>query len=388
MRFLTSRLAKTPPLNDIKRYFPEKVIIEQDVVDLPLTQTMLKRLDGVPREVIDSFKPHREAMPGTSWRDAQHTLLLCKNRGRFFESCPGTKNYLCCGYSILNLAANCPLNCSYCILQAYLNNPCMVVYANTEEMLTELDGMLDHHPERFFRVGTGEFTDSLVLDHLTSLSTTLVPHFAVRKNAMVELKTKTDNIDHLKGLDHGGMTAVSWSLNAEPVVGSEEPSACSLDARFHAAARCAQWGYAVGFHFDPLMYYPGWEHDYRQVIERMFQAVDPARICWISLGCFRYIPGLKQVARERYPASAIFCQEFIRGLDGKMRYFKPIRMEMYGAMIGWIRHFSSDVSVYLCMESREVWEKALGFAPASAHDLNMRLARFWTPRNEKNWLCG
>jgi hypothetical protein len=71
-----------------------------------------------------------------------------------------------------------------------------------------------------------------------------------------------------------------------------------------------------------------------------------------------------------------------------MRYFKPIRIEMYGKLIGWIRHFSTDVSVYLCMESSEVWEKALGFAPAFAHDLNNRLARFWRAKNEKNQLCG
>ncbi len=361
----------------MKRYLPKKILIEQDAADLPLTRTILKRLEGVPREYTASLKPYLEKMSGQGRRDAQNTLLLCKNRGRFFEPCPGTKNYLCCGYFILDVAANCPLNCSYCILQSYLNNPCMVVHANTDEMLAELDGMLDLHPEGFFRVGTGEFTDSLVLDHLTALSTVLVPHFARRENAMLELKTKTDVIEHLQGLNHGGNTAVSWSLNAEPVVRSEEPFACSLDARLHAAARCAQWGYAVGFHFDPLIHYPGWEHDYRPVVERIFQAIDPACICWISLGCFRYMPGLKQAVMDRHPSSDLFCREFIRGLDGKMRYFKPIRIEMYRKMVAWIRNCSADVSIYLCMESGEVWEKALGFAPADACDLNMRLADYW-----------
>ena len=361
----------------MKRYFPKRVIIEQDAADLPLTQAMLKRLEGVPREYAASLTLRPGEMSGHQRQAAQDTLLLCKNRGRFFEPCPGTKNYLCCGYSILNFAANCPLNCSYCILQSYLNNPFMVVYTNTGEMLKELDDVLDHHPERFYRVGTGEFTDSLVLDHLTSLSTMIVPRFAGRENAILELKTKTDIIEHLQGLDHGGRTAVSWSLNAEPVVRSEELSACSLDARLQAAGLCAQWGYAVGFHFDPLIYYPGWEHDYRQVVERIFQTVDPACICWISLGCFRFMPGLKQVVMERYPLSNLFCQEFIRGLDGKMRYFKPIRIAMYSKMAAWIRNCCPDVSVYLCMESTEVWEKSLGFAPASAQDLNMRLAHFW-----------
>lgn len=361
----------------MKRYFPTRVIIEQDAADLPLTRVMLKRLEGVPRELAASLKPYLAELSGNRRQEARDTLLVCKNRGRFFEPCPGTQRYLCCGYSILNFAANCPLNCTYCILQSYLNNPFMVVYANAEEMLKELDDALDHLPERFFRVGTGEYTDSLVLDHLTSLSTLLVPHFAGRKNAMLELKTKTDSIGNLQGLDHGGRTAVSWSLNAEPVVRSEEPSACPLDARLQAAGLCSKWGYAVGFHFDPLIYYPGWEGDYRKVVERIFQSVDPACICWISLGCFRYMPALKPVVMERYPSSAIFCQEFIRGLDGKMRYFKPIRIEMYAKMARWIRDCCPDVAVYLCMESREVWEKSIGFAPDSARDLNNRLADYW-----------
>jgi len=80
---------------------------------------------------------------------------------------------------------------------------------------------------------------------------------------------------------------------------------------------------------------------------------------------------------DRHPSSDLFCREFIRGLDGKMRYFKPIRIEMYRKMVAWIRNCSADVSIYLCMESGEVWEKALGFAPADAHDLNMRLADYW-----------
>lgn len=358
-------------------YFPKKVIIERDAAALPLTQAMLQRLEGVPCEPVASLKPRLEEMSGQNWHEAQDTLLVCKNRGRLFEPCPGTKHYLCCGYSILNVAANCPLNCTYCILQSYLNNPCMVVYANLEETLQELDDALDRHQERFFRVGTGEFTDSLVLDHLTSLSTMLVPHFAGRSNAMLELKTKTDNIANLQGLHHGGRTAVSWSLNAEPVVGSEEPCASSLDARLQAACLCAKWGYPVGFHFDPLIYYSGWENDYRRVVEMIFQALDPARICWISLGCFRYMPALKPVVMERYPSSGIFCQEFIRGLDGKMRYFKPIRIEMYAKMARWIRDCYPGAAVYLCMESREVWEKSIGFAPASAHELNRRLADYW-----------
>lgn len=360
-------------MNAVKRFHPGRIIVEEAAAHLPLTQTIIGRLTGVPLDYVSDDAVGSSGMgPGGEFGD-EPSLLLCRNRGRFFEPCPCTKHYLGCGYTILNFAANCHLNCTYCILQAYLNNPHMVVYTNSGEMFRELDDVFNHPVKKLYRVGTGEYTDSLILDHLTSFTGLVVPYFRNRKNAYLELKTKTDNIDNLEGLDHGGKTIVSWSLNAEPVVRGEERHACSLEERINAARRCQGWGYAIGFHFDPLIYYPGWERDYRPVIEKVFQAIDPASLCWISLGCFRFMPKLKPIIMKRYPESRILYQEFIRGHDGKMRYFQPIRIEMYRKMAEWIRGASRKTFIYLCMESKEVWERSLGCAPLSNQDLSSRL---------------
>ena len=357
----------------MERYRPQRILIEKSIRDLPLTQTVIKRLKGIPVKYINQVKPLAVERVRDLWLDDQKTLLLCRNKGRFFELCPGTKNYLCCLYKILNFATNCHLNCTYCILQAYLNNPFMVLYTNTDEMFKELDNVLNQHPKTIYRIGTGEYTDSLILDHLTSFTQLVVPYFACKSNAFLELKTKTDNIENLEGLEHREKTIVSWSLNTEPVIGSEEGNACSLDDRIRAAYQCQKWGYKLGFHFDPLIYYPGWEDDYKKVVDKLFRTIDPAHLCWISLGCFRFIPKLKSVIKKRYPESRILYQEFIRGLDGKMRYFKPIRIAMYTRMAEWIKSYDSKIFIYLCMESEEVWEKSIGFAPSSNKDLKERL---------------
>lgn len=353
----------------MERYRPKKILVEKSIRDLPLTQTVIKRLRGIPVDYINRVKPLPVERAQDSGFNSQQTLLLCKNKGRFFEPCPGTKNYLCCLYKILNVATNCHLNCTYCILQAYLNNPFMVLYTNTNEMFKELDEVLSQHPKTTYRIGTGEYTDSLILDHLTSFTRLVVPYFASRSNAFLELKTKTNIIENLEGLKHKGKTIVSWSLNAEPVIRNEEKSACSLDDRVMAAYQCQKWGYKLGFHFDPLIYYPGWESDYKKVLEKLFRTIETESICWISLGCFRFIPKLKPIIKKRYPESGILYQEFIRGLDGKMRYFKPIRIEMYTKMVEWIKSYDSKIFIYLCMESEEVWKKSLGVAPLSNWDL-------------------
>ena len=70
------------------------------------------------------------------------------------------------------------MDCVYCILQAYLNNPWLSFFVNIEDLFVELEVALGREPERFFRIGTGEFTDSLALDSLTHLSPRLVRFIA------------------------------------------------------------------------------------------------------------------------------------------------------------------------------------------------------------------
>ncbi len=195
-------------------------------------------------------------------------LEVVEYRGRFLRQCPGTRHYLCCGYRILHIGMQCSLECTYCILQAYFNEPNLRLFGNTDEMLRLLADELESHPHELHRFGTGEFTDSLLLDPLTELSSRLVPFFADRTNAVLELKTKTDFIDRLLDLPHGGNTIVAWSLNSPLVRGSEERRAASISERLGAARRCVEAGYKLAFHFDPLIEHPEWRSGYGEVLDR------------------------------------------------------------------------------------------------------------------------
>ncbi len=292
-----------------------------------------------------------------------HLLELTAYRGRFVRRCPGTRRYLCCGYRILHIGLQCSLQCTYCILQAYFNQPNLRLFGNVEEMLRPLAEELAAHPDELHRFGTGEFTDSLLLDPYTRLSRLLVPFFAGKPNAVLELKTKTDFVDSLLNLPHGGNTIVAWSLNAPAIRRSEERRAASIGERLKAARRCAEAGYKLAFHFDPLIEHPGWRRGYGEVLDRLFDAVDPGDIVWISMGAFRFMPELKAVIQDRHAESRIVYGEFIRGLDGKIRYFRDVRVELFHRLYERIRAADPDLCVYLCMESEDVWREALGFTP-------------------------
>jgi spore photoproduct lyase len=224
-------------------------------------------------------------------------------------------------------------------------------------------------------VGTGEFTDSLIWERWTDLSALLVPRFAGQSTAVLELKTKTAAVEPLKPLAHNRKTIVAWSVNTPRVIAAQERRTASLAARLKAARACERQGYPLAFHFDPMVVYPGCETEYGAVVESLFASVAAENIVWISLGSFRFPPALKPVIGERFPSSNIIYGEFIPGLDGKMRYFKPLRIKLYRATIDLIRKIAPSVTLYFCMEDDEVWQKALGFAPDQAGGLPAMLDR-------------
>jgi spore photoproduct lyase len=347
-------------------YLDEKA--EKDWVSL----TILKSLSQIPVERIRdkrSLIKQFLSLPDPIGVGKKN-LLLTRSYGRRLKPCPGTSNHICCGYYVINAVTNCPMDCSYCVLQGYLNNPFLTVYTNWDELLQEIESFLSGHPQFLPRLGTGELSDSLALDSIFLLSPVLIPFFAERNNAILELKTKSAEVDKLLHLDHRGKTVISWSLNPSQMIEEEERRTASLEERIDAAKKCQTMGYPIGFHFDPIIHYVGWEKGYQETIFSLFNRIDPKRVAWISLGGFRYPPQLKGIAMERFPKTGVFLGELFPGKDAKFRYLKEIRVEMYQKMVEWLRAVDPNLFIYLCMESKEVWEKVFGWSPSGSGHLN------------------
>jgi spore photoproduct lyase len=56
-----------------------------------------------------------------------------------------------------------------------------------------------------------------------------------------------------------------------------------------------------------------------------------------------------------------------------MRYFKPLRVEMYANMRSWLRRYIDDRQLYLCMESQDIWHKVFGQAPTCSIEVERRI---------------
>ncbi|MCD4743157.1 MAG: DNA photolyase [Desulfobacteraceae bacterium] len=288
-------------------------------------------------------------------------LYITQNRGAIIKDCPGTSYYTCCDYTILHTGTFCTMDCSYCILQAYFHPPLLRYFVGKDKISESLDNVFSQ--DKIFRIGTGEYTDSLIWEEISDQPSFLVKKFANQNNSILELKTKTVNIDSLQSIDHNEKTVIAWSLNTERIIKSEERNTSSLKARLKAAKKCESWGYKLAFHFDPVVIYDGCIDEYKKVIKTIFDYVSPKNILWISIGSFRFMPHLKPLIEKRFPDSTICYGEFILGLDNKMRYFKPLRIQTYKGIIDQIKKYAPEVTAYFCMEDRKVWEECFGFFP-------------------------
>jgi spore photoproduct lyase len=342
----------------------ERLFVDSDLKDHPTVLEFIERT-GCQPDYIDHRSQPFEALKKERdpWAKGKRLLMLSRNRGTYIRSCPGTRDYLCCGYQILHIGAYCTMDCSYCILQSYFHPPLLTYFINHDDLFAQLDKALGQ--KRIQRFGTGEFTDSLIWETWSDVSGRLIERFAGQSRSILELKTKTTAIHSFKDLPSNRKTILSWSLNTPRIIGTQERGTATLDARLRAAAQAQAWGYPLAFHFDPMVIYPGCEDHYRTVLERLVKTIDPDNIVWISMGTFRFIPALKTIIQQRFRESDIIHGEFVPGLDGKMRYFKPLRIRMYGLMVEWLRELAPRVTSYLCMEDEQIWELVYGFSPES-----------------------
>ncbi len=278
-------------------------------------------------------------------------------RGDFWKPCPGTGGgYLCCGYQILSPAQGCGMECRYCILQVYFDDPGPVCFSNYGDLEREVALKMAGR-QGVVRFGTGELTDSLYAEPESGLSRRIAATLEPYANAVVEFKTKSARVDTLAGIPRPERIVIGFSVNTPRMIATHEKRTAPLEERLAAAARCEAMGFHVAFHFDPMFVYEGWEEEYREVVRAIYSHLREFRsIAWISLGGFRTNPSLKKYLRDSGTHLPLFSGEMIIGHDGKLRYFRPRRIALFRAMRDEFSRCHPDAPLYLCMESREVWE--------------------------------
>lgn len=343
-------------VHNIDKVFIDQASLQSKVCARVQSLFPANKIEIVTQEPLAS---HKGMMTPDEFNASKRNLFVTPFKGQFFKRCPGAtqkKTLSCCNYYVLNLGSQCNMNCSYCYLQSYLNSPVMKIYSNIDQALEELDAIAREQGSMPFRVGTGEVIDSLSLDPLTQYSRELIAFFKKYPQWKLEFKTKSNLVDQFLSEDHSENVIVSWSINADIITQREEHLTASLNERLMAARKCADHGFPVAFHIDPMIYHENWELNYADVVNRITALFKPEEVHIISIGTLRFQPEQKQMMRERFGfSSLVMSGELFPSEGGKMRYDSVLRGQMYKHVYTTFKNHNPNWNIFLCMETPETW---------------------------------
>ncbi len=356
------------------------IVYNHNEADYALVQRFLSI--AAPQKVSYLDEDHLRKILAGLRKDhsSKEVLILGRNKGRFLQTCPCSPSMMCCGYKIINTCYNCVFDCTYCYLLSYLNNFGIVQFSNIDDLYSAYSLWLENESvkEKLIRIGTGQYTDSLMFDDISGIGERLISITSKNKNVLLELKTKSDNIHHLLDIADKGNAVLSWTLNTPENIALYEKGTSTLDSRIDAARQASRAGYNIAIHFDPIILGRNHIEEYRAVVRKVMNEVETNKILWISMGCFRYAPGFKEILREINPQEILTVQEMFPGPDGKYRYLKSKRIEIYTAIKDCIESYTKGPFIYLCMETADMWRAVFNRPYQSSediqHDMMSRLA--------------
>ncbi len=348
------------PLKETIEKF-SRVHILRELVNSSLSQRIHNYFPAEKINIVDEnpYLQTRGTLTAAEFDRSKKELFITQHRGDFFKRCPGFRPGLtCCNYFVLNLGQQCDMNCSYCYLQSFLNSPLTHVYENIDSAIDELATLYKEHSSQSFRIGTGEVIDSLSIDDLTLYSRKLIEFFRGKDNWRLEFKSKSNKVDQFLDLGPAPNVIVSWSINPQYIVETEEHMTASLESRLQAAEKCLRSGFQIAFHIDPMIWHPEWQENYSLLIDEITSRFKPQDMPYISIGTLRYQPEQRHLMRDRFSMQSWSLRgEMFKSSDGKLRYDKELREQMFNFILQGFRKSSPEWKIFLCMETPETWLK-------------------------------
>jgi spore photoproduct lyase len=266
----------------------------------------------------------------------------------------------CAKFYKLTAYNNCNFWCEYCYLYlTFRTQPVSTHFINYEKMYEEIIKFDRSKIPKSLRVlNLGELGDPLAVDYITGFAKQIIPFMPEHApRTRLLFLTKSDCVDDILSLDHGGQSIISFSVNTDAVFQQLEHRTASPDSRLIAAAKVQKAGYEVRLRIDPVIYYSTWEKDYIALVEKIFEYVQPTRI---TVGEYRPSNGLANHISSRFPESPLLKINKSLVREGKkLRYPKNLRVKMFKTIIEAIKKHRSGIDISLCKEQPEIW-KALG----------------------------
>lgn len=288
--------------------FKDIIYIEEAILNHPNTLKILKSFKTANIITIAHYKDVFN-QPGSDWRlqKASQKIILAQRKDNFYykgsEITPdfGYDNFY---YNTLSL--NCIYDCDYCYLQGLFTSAHLVIFVNNNDFIFETKKLIDKSVKPVY-LALSYDTDLLAIEKWFPFCKEWIEFAALEQNLIIEIRTKSANVNALKNCLPNANVILAWTLSPEGIAKKFEPLTPPLTSRINAINQVVENGWEVRICIDPIIYVPDWESEYRQLIETIFNSVPVKKINSFSLGVFRMNKiFLKNIRRQRSNTSVIY----------------------------------------------------------------------------------
>lgn len=335
----------------------KRVVVAEEARQHPGTDRILGRLGehDIPRE---KSLPDREGESiNKRFRAEKQTLYIRLNRGSFIKPWESPASIVGRDEWCLTPVEGCPLDCSYCYLQDYLDRPLIQVFANQSEMADHVRKFMQDPPEEpplFFSLG--ELSDGLFLEPVMKSVPRIWDVFR-DEEAKIEIRSKSHHVHDLaRQLNPHPSGVFTWTLSPSGFDQRNEMLTSPLEDRLAAMRHMLDAGFRVSARIDPILLEDGWLDRYAGLVKKMDRNFDLGDLTFILLGVFRFPKGFDRTMEKRFSNRDFLRDEFVEGPDGKLRYPRGRRTDVYRQLGDLVRDYGGDPT--LCMEPDYVWEDA------------------------------
>ena len=235
-------------------------------------------------------------------------LIIARKHGNFILDAPkgfgigGRKNYY------FSHMLNCIYDCRYCFLQGMYRSANYVLFVNYEDFQNEINNIVEQNPdEKEITFFSGYDCDSLALESVTRFVREFLPFFQKHKKAVLELRTKSINVDELLNHEVIPNCVVAYSFTPENISQKLEHGVPPVKKRIQTMKSLAEKGWQVGIRLDPLIYHESYKKNYRKLIQEIFYTISVESIHSVSTGPMRFPEKMFHTIERLYPDERLFA---------------------------------------------------------------------------------
>ncbi|NLC56321.1 MAG: hypothetical protein GX774_05745 [Armatimonadetes bacterium] len=336
--------------------------------DLEGRRTGAVRRPGAPDVILNAFLWDKERVAAiTRAHPELLAYLLCGHGAWSLRDGPAFRREqgcVCQRAWEIHSAFGCLHACDYCHVGSFLN-----IMTNLEALVERLEPLIAANPWlRLYKYDN--LTDTICLEPEYGASRVMVEFFARQPDRYLMLYTKSDNVDHLLGLDHRGHTIVNWSLSGPTSARLIEKGTPSMEARIAAMRKCQEAGYTVRARISPICPVADWRTEATTLVETLFAAARPDLITIDVLGWMNARQMLEAMDTSLFePRFRAYLEELAPQPPPPHRkhlFSHAWRVEILRHYLAEIRRVSPRTPVSICMETTEMWAELgpeLGMEP-------------------------